>query len=527
MKRLYDKALMDQIAKVYGNEVTFLSEFSNALLDIIREGLIRDGQVRLHQFGTFKLKWMKSRAGVNPSTGEKIIIQARPRVLFVPAKYLKERIEPNPPALQPFDQTEDIVSTDEFVSVKINPENEADSAVHFAKADELNSVQNNTLPSEPESDLQESNLQSSEPEQVVTDIQDEIKILEQVVSILKTEADGAVDITSKESVKDTNWLDQSVVEKIQEIAELQYFKKEDNSAAEQPANSDLISGQNETAELDINTDSLSQKTDDSDTQTIEKTSVKPWLAIAATILVLLATAVLFNVLESDKSAQIALDDKQASVLPMAPRYLYSYETNLSVSEPVIAPPVHVPVEIIIDNAELETLASDTVNVVTDSPEAIDSKLGENVTESIVVSTEAYDELKRVSSEQNVFFSTTEHKLTNGDSLWRLASKHYVNPFYWPHIYQANHNKIDNPDKVKIGKVINLPTLYGKPDNLTQQDKHNIAIGYYYNYLYHKAKGNPFAYFSLIGVEKFDPTLLIEFKDEIEHSDVENLAMLTV
>jgi len=93
-------------------------------------------------------------------------------------------------------------------------------------------------------------------------------------------------------------------------------------------------------------------------------------------------------------------------------------------------------------------------------------------------------------------------------------------------HKANRNKINNPDKVKIGKVVNLPTLYGRPDALTKQDKHNIAMGYYYNYLYHKGKGNPYAYFSLIGVEKYDANILIEYKEEIEYSDVNNLALLT-
>jgi len=72
----------------------------------------------------------------------------------------------------------------------------------------------------------------------------------------------------------------------------------------------------------------------------------------------------------------------------------------------------------------------------------------------------------------------------------------------------------------------LPTLYGEPDALTRRDKRNIAMGYYFNYLYHKQKGNPYAYFSLIGVDKYDAGLLIEFKEEIERSDVNNLALLS-
>ncbi|MDH5425498.1 MAG: HU family DNA-binding protein [Gammaproteobacteria bacterium] len=525
MKRLYDKALMEQIAKIYGNEVTFLSEFSNALLDIIREGLIRDGQVRLHQFGTFKLKWMKSRSGINPSTGEKIMIQARPRVLFIPAKHLKEKIEPHPPALQSLDQAEDAVSADETVSLKNNLQLKSGTNVTPVKADESVLVSNSVLSAQRENDQPLNGESLSEPEKVISDIQDEIKVLEQVVSILKEEADGVVDSTAKQRAEKTNWLDQSVVEKIQEISELQYFRKDSelNNSAEPAKNSTEPAA---TVMLDIDTDTYSEKTTD-DSLSVKKSSAKPWFAVAAAVLLLLASAVLFNAMKTDKPAEVVQQNSQASVAPMTPNYLYSYENELSVTKSPVTAPVHVPVKIIMDNTELASLSIDTKNDLPDQQAADDLLADKQPADSIVVSSEAYDELKRASAEQSVFFPAMEHKLMNGDSLWRLASKHYVNPFYWPHIYQANHSKIDNPDKVKIGRVINLPTLYGSPDDLTQQDKHNIAVGYYYNYLYHKGKGNPFAYFSLIGVEKFDPTLLIEYKDEIERADVNNLALLTI
>ncbi|MCK5334555.1 MAG: HU family DNA-binding protein [Gammaproteobacteria bacterium] len=524
MKRLYDKALMDQIAKVYGNEVTFLSEFSRALLDIIREGLIRDGQVRLHQFGTFKLKWMKSRNGVNPSTGEKIIIQARPRVIFVAAKALKERIEPNPPALQPFDHVEKVESSEE-----VQTKNEDEEITHLGLGDELDSILDNTVFTEVENDIRKDKIKVTEPEEVVADIQDEIEVLEQVVDLLKTETTAVIDTTPVQEGTSSEWLDQSVVESIKDISELQYFKKTENQQVEQIAEENtpkdaaisgtLIPDQKDNVELDINLDSLSQLPGSNDKQNKEKSSGKAWFAVAATVIVLLAAGVLFNALDTGKSS---VDVQQLANQQVQPEHLFSYENNIVADEPVASSAVHVPVEMVNDNVELEVLASEDLNTAVDQPVATSSTAD---ADSIVVSTEKYDELKRVSSEQDVFFTAMEYRLLNGDSLWRLAKKHYIDPFYWPHIYQANHNKINNPDKVKIGKTVTLPTLYGTPDALTQQDKHNIAMGYYYNYLYHKEKGNPYAYFSLIGVDKFDPSLLTKFKGEIERLDVSNLALL--
>jgi nucleoid DNA-binding protein/LysM repeat protein len=75
-----------------------------AFIDTIRAGLIRDGQVQLHQFGTFRLKWGKPRPWVNPRTGKAGMTGPIPRVTFAPAKHLRELIEPSPKPARPLDE---------------------------------------------------------------------------------------------------------------------------------------------------------------------------------------------------------------------------------------------------------------------------------------------------------------------------------------------------------------------------------------------------------------------------------------
>jgi len=530
MKRLYDKALMDQIAKVYGNEATFLSEFSRALLDIIREGLIRDGQVRLHQFGTFKLKWMNTRNGVNPATGKKIVIQGRPRVIFTPAKGLKEKIEPNPPALIPLDtlstaavSVEDTQPVGDTALAETSVEYVLEKEVETAVSDDAIIISDEVIEKQP----------VSEPEEVVADIEDEIEVLEQVVDILKT--DSKVDSTESEETEDkvsSEWLDSPVVDQIKEISELQYFqsKKEDDLTS--TVTPDPITTFNNTTN-NVSSDDLDFNLDDEQetVKTNTNTSGNPWFAMAAAVVVLLAAGILFNGLWPTAT------DKQDVT------FLYSYYTPTTVPETQVAESKPEPsddsmlVAETVSDTEVEDVSAaapvieetepDSVPVAEAEPEPELIELEPVVEEeSIVVSSEQYDEVKRASAEETVYFLERKHKLANGDSLWRLAKKNYVNPFYWPHIYQANRNKIGNPDRVKMGRVVMLPTLYGEPDALTKRDKRNIAMGYYFNYLYHKQKGNPYAYFSLIGVDKFDAGLLIEFREEIERSDVNNLALLS-
>ncbi|MDH5391645.1 MAG: HU family DNA-binding protein [Gammaproteobacteria bacterium] len=607
MKRLYDKALMDQIARVYGNEQAFLSEFSRALLDIIREGLIRDGQVRLHQFGTFKLKWMNSRNGVNPSTGNKILIQGRPRVIFTPAKRLKEAVEPNPLARVPWNEAEHAsLLQPKAVAAKTTadktPEPAPEPAVLQTKplaakrpvlseaaglVAKLAEQKKEKFSTEESVDLKAENKTGADPiiaqpESVVADIRDEIEVLEQVAEILKKESavEPAEKVTvaysgyhqqtaheeinetpdvsafddkkDKEAVvppvakKDFEWNDQSVVDHIKKLSERHYFKNTEQKEKSAPkfAAPEIIVRTETRSALYETTDSKSDQDLDKELNSVSKlngetdkgglqANRKPLLAVAAAVIVLLAVATLFNTFTADNQpidSQAVAEMQTFTAEPVTPAFSVAEEPVAAGREQAL-----IEEELSTLNTVEEDAAAELTAGVIDRPADIEtefaaSQLAVNtdalIDEAAVLTQEVADGQTQNNAVQTAFFTARDYRLINGDSLWRLAKKYYVNPFYWPHIYQANQNKINNPDRVKMGKLVLLPTLYGEPDALTKQDKNNIATGYYYNYLYHKKRGNPYAYFSLIGVERFDADLLIKYKEEIARSDIENLSLLS-
>ncbi len=65
------------------------------LLSIILEELIKNKKVKIAKFGTFELRFKKSRLGRNPKTLEKKIITERNVVLFKPSNELKKYINLN------------------------------------------------------------------------------------------------------------------------------------------------------------------------------------------------------------------------------------------------------------------------------------------------------------------------------------------------------------------------------------------------------------------------------------------------
>ena len=58
----------------------------NDLLDEIISGLIDNSIVKIHNFGTFRLRKKNSRIGRNPKTKKEVMISSRNVVTFTPSK---------------------------------------------------------------------------------------------------------------------------------------------------------------------------------------------------------------------------------------------------------------------------------------------------------------------------------------------------------------------------------------------------------------------------------------------------------
>tara|TARA_B100001996_G_C18356282_1_gene475978 strand:+ start:81 stop:386 length:306 start_codon:yes stop_codon:yes gene_type:complete len=60
--------------------------FVNDIIDIIIDGLKTNGYVKIHNFGSFKIKRKNSRLGRNPKTKENIMIEERNVITFKASK---------------------------------------------------------------------------------------------------------------------------------------------------------------------------------------------------------------------------------------------------------------------------------------------------------------------------------------------------------------------------------------------------------------------------------------------------------
>ena len=60
--------------------------------EIILDSLKKNNKVKIAKFGTFQVRFKKSRIGRNPKTKEKKVISERKVILFKPSKELKKKI---------------------------------------------------------------------------------------------------------------------------------------------------------------------------------------------------------------------------------------------------------------------------------------------------------------------------------------------------------------------------------------------------------------------------------------------------
>ena len=78
--------IADSIHNEFGLPKKDCIELVSDILDIIVEGLQNSGKVKIHNFGTFRVRNKKSRVGRNPKTKEEVMISERKVISFKASK---------------------------------------------------------------------------------------------------------------------------------------------------------------------------------------------------------------------------------------------------------------------------------------------------------------------------------------------------------------------------------------------------------------------------------------------------------
>ena len=64
---------------------------------------------------------------------------------------------------------------------------------------------------------------------------------------------------------------------------------------------------------------------------------------------------------------------------------------------------------------------------------------------------------RTANSQNASPGARTHTVTAGDTLSHLAQRYYGNASRWPAIFEANRDKLSDPDRIYPGQVLRIPS----------------------------------------------------------------------
>jgi len=114
--------------------------------------------------------------------------------------------------------------------------------------------------------------------------------------------------------------------------------------------------------------------------------------------------------------------------------------------------------------------------------------------------------------------TEIHTVEQGESLWSIAEAELGNPYLWPAIYNLNQNEIENPNLIQSSSDLTVP-VFSDPDNLTEQERSQVAEGYLAVYQWTRTNNPDDAKHFLWAVGVFSPDLLDQAASSVDQADL--------
>ena len=92
MNNITRDEISEYINQEFGLTKKDCSNIVNDLIEEIISGLIKNNIVKIHNFGTFRLRKKQPRIGRNPKTKEEVMISSRNVVSFTPSKKILNKL---------------------------------------------------------------------------------------------------------------------------------------------------------------------------------------------------------------------------------------------------------------------------------------------------------------------------------------------------------------------------------------------------------------------------------------------------
>ena len=137
--------IVGYLVEKHGLTVNDAESFFNQFVNVLNEGLLQDRLVKVKGLGTFKVVDVKERVSVDVNTGERIVIDGRSKITFLPDSVMKDLVN------KPFSQFDTVVlnegvTFDDIEEVNTDEESETiETEDEPQQTEELNPILEETL----------------------------------------------------------------------------------------------------------------------------------------------------------------------------------------------------------------------------------------------------------------------------------------------------------------------------------------------------------------------------------------------
>lgn len=146
--------------------------FLTALVDVLNEGLHYEKLVKVKGLGTFKVIEVKNRESVDVNTGERILIEGRPKITFTPDAVMKDLVN------KPFAQFETVVLNEGVTFDNLSEEPEVELTEEPEPQPEIEQLMEEKPAPEPEVEEEQPEVEEEQPE-IVAEQPEEIIVPEE------------------------------------------------------------------------------------------------------------------------------------------------------------------------------------------------------------------------------------------------------------------------------------------------------------------------------------------------------------
>lgn len=443
-------------------------DFIKQLFATIEDSLLTGEQVKVKNLGTFKLQWNEPRKSVNVQTGEEIILAGYNKVSFTPDAGLKDLVnepyahlepvvldENNEPEQEetPEPETDVLpdplrIFTEQANEIKdILSEIQSLSAVHNAASqdeDEEEETEEDIVLSDTYEDdeaiLSEDDEMATEAQniQLQEDIEEEedvdVIVKSQEVEVQRNTEEAIVETVTEPTVNVAPEPTTEIFEKQEEALETELISQTTNTESEKTIEPQTTAANDTTPPVTVAPKTRKRK------PFFKRVWV--WLLIVLLVLVGSAIAVYF----SSSCISCWFEYK---VLNQSQREQFQKVTNtledfgLNIKSIFIA-----------EQPDTLVVSPDTI---------VSQKLPEVDTLPKVVAPEKtvspVDSLDILLTKPRVYteFIGSE-RIVEGSRLTRISERYYGTRDFWVYIYEANKERIKNPDMIPIGTLIKIPKV---------------------------------------------------------------------